>query len=91
MILPLCPPFVRPTPVVLHPALRHQIQVRHGFAGAGPGEGHEDDQSAGGAQIRRQPERMHVDKPGEGSKETFAAFPCAKGAYKKVFLSVVIA
>lgn len=90
MILPLYPPFPRPPPAVLHPVLGHQVQVRHGLARAGPGEGHEGDQSAGAAQIRRQPKRVDVDKPGEGSEETFAAFLFAN-AYKRVFLSVVIA
>lgn len=46
MIVPLYPPFVRPPRAVLHPALA-QIQERQGLAGAGPGEGHEGDQSAG--------------------------------------------
>ena len=62
-ILPFCS--CKTPPGVLCPVLGLPTQEGHGAVGAGPEEGHEDDQKAGAPPLWGQAERTRALQPGE--------------------------
>ena len=77
---------VETPPGVLHPALRHSAQERHGSAGALPEEGHKNGQKDGTPVLREQAETAGVVRPGEEKapeRPYCSLSELCKGAYTK--------